>query len=134
MAYAEFADVQIRMMRDLDEAEQLLAEELLDDVEEEIRSKIHDFDAKVEDGRISERLVVRVEAQAVRRYINNPDGLRFEQDGDYSYSRGDSATEGTLALTQEEWRLLGVRPAAFTIRPGGAVAWEESRFRSRLSE
>ncbi len=131
MAYAETEDVAVRLMRDLDPKEEAFCEVLLDDIEAEITRRLGNsggsLEARLADGRLTERLLIRVESQAVERVLRNPEGYRFEQDGDYSYSRGDALTEGQLGLTPDEWKLLGAGSRAFTIRVGDVyqpgVAW-----------
>ena len=112
VAYATPDDVQLRFNRELDSDERESVEVRLDDVEEMIRLRIPDLDAKIEDGSIRLRLVVAVECEAVLRLIRNPDGYTEETDGNYSYSISDKVASGKLTIEPDEWKLLGVKSGA----------------------
>lgn len=118
MSYAQLADVQTRLGRPLTDDEKTQAETLLDDVELEIRSRIPDLDDRIANGDLSEDVVIRVEASAVKRVIQNPDGYTSETDGDYTYQLNPRLSSGELDITEHEWTLLGVGSGAFVIRLG----------------
>lgn len=115
MAYATEQDVEDRLGRDLDDSEAQIVNARLDDVEEIIKSRIPDLDAKILDGSVSERLVIMVEADAILRLVRNPDGYSQETDGNYSYSLSRDVASGKLEILPAEWRLLGVRRGMFWI-------------------
>lgn len=121
MAYASLADIQARLGRPLTADEQTQAETLLDDVELEIRSRIPDLDDQVTAGDIHADNVIRVEASAVKRVLQNPEGYISETDGDYSYQLNHRYSSGELEITAHEWTLLGIGGGVFTIRPGVTV-------------
>lgn len=124
MAYAEVADVEARLGRDLDESEAIIAAQRLEDVELLILSRIPNLIALVTDGALSEAVVTMVEADAVIRVLRNPDGIVGETDGNYSYQLNWATVAGRLTLVPEEWRLLGLRSNVFTIAPMlGTPSW-----------
>jgi hypothetical protein len=50
--------------------------------------------------------------------VRNPDGISSETDGTYTYVRSRDATDNTLRITADEWKLLGVRAGKlFQITP-----------------
>lgn len=115
MAYAQLSDVQARLGRPLTDDEKTQAETLLEDAELEIRARIPDLDDKVTSGDISEDVVIRVEASAVKRVVKNPDGYTSETDGDYTYQINYQLASGELEITEKEWGLLGVNRGMFLI-------------------
>lgn len=115
MAYAQLSDVQSRLGRPLTADEQTQADTLLDDVELEILARIPDLHEKVLSGDISEDVVIRVEASAVKRVMQNPDGYTSETDGDYTYQLNYQFSTGELTITDKEWALLGVGSGMFLI-------------------
>lgn len=117
MSYASVADVAARLGRPLTDDERDLAAVLLDDAENLIRARIPDLDKRIADGRIRRELVVMIEANAVVRVLRNPGGYRSETAGDYSYTIDTRAAAGYLDIPDTDWRLIGVRPGAFTITP-----------------
>lgn len=117
MAYATVTDVENRLGRDLDEYETTIVGARLDDVEIVIKSRIPTLDEKILDDQISVDVVKMVEADAVIRHLRNPEGIVGETDGNYSYQLNWATVKGSLELTAEEWRLLGVRPKFFVISP-----------------
>ncbi|MFE2912822.1 Gp19/Gp15/Gp42 family protein [Kitasatospora indigofera] len=116
MAYATVQDVEDRYLGQLTTDEQALAEVLLGDAENLIRSRVRDLDTRVTDPNYL-AAVVQVESNAVLRVVRNPDGYRQEMDGNYSYSISAAVASGFLSILDNEWALLGVRPGAFTITP-----------------
>lgn len=118
MAYAEVSDLEARMGRDLNAAEQSLAQVLLDDVEIIIRANIPDLDTRISSGELSVDVLIYVECAAVKRVILNAEGFLQETDGNYSYTRDTAVASGLLDLTSREWALLnGGQNAMFTIQP-----------------
>lgn len=117
MSYASVDDVADRLGRPLTDDERDLAAVLLDDAENLIRARIPDLEERVAAGRIRRELVVMIEANAVVRVLRNPGGYRSETAGDYSYTIDTRAAAGYLDIPDTDWRLLGVRPGAFTITP-----------------
>ena len=117
MAYASVEDVQDRLGRPLTDEERALAATLLDDVEAMLRGRIPDLDDRVAADPNYRALVVMVEANAVCRVLRNPDGVRQETEGNYSYSLNVAAAAGYLLVLDLEWGLLGAASGAWTITP-----------------
>lgn len=116
MALANADDVSSRLGRELEDTEAQIVEIRLDDAELIIRSRIRDLDEKIEDGDILEEAVKMVEADAVLRLIRNPEGFIQEADGNYSYMIDAKVASGRLSILPDEWALLGIRQATFTIK------------------
>lgn len=136
MAYATTDDVAPgRLGRAFNDAdEEAFAAALLEDLEDDIKTRIPDLDAQVTavPPTIPEARLVKIEARAVVRVLKNPDGYKQESDGDYAYTLGSALASGELALTADEWRQLGVYTRAFTIDTAPATAhvpWEDSEAR-----
>lgn len=117
MAYASAVDIADRLGRDLDDLEARIVETRLDDVEALIKTRVPDLDDKITDGKLNQRLVIMVEADALLRLIRNPDGFTQETDGNYSYSIDARVASGRLSLLPEEWGLLGVSTGIALIVP-----------------
>lgn len=109
MGFATFQDVEDRFYRTLSEEERVLVETRLGDAEGKIRIRIPDLDARIVANPTLADVVARVCADAVIRLIINPEGYQEETDGNYSYSRFESLSEGRLTISDEEWRDLGIR-------------------------
>ncbi|GAA5152104.1 hypothetical protein GCM10023321_20260 [Pseudonocardia eucalypti] len=116
----------------MDESETRIVAAQLDDTELLITGRVPDLDAKITSGAVDAGVVVMVEADAVLRLIRNPNGYRTETDGNYSYEIDQRVASGRLMILDEEWALLGIRAAVFTIVPrmyvpgecfGGTAAW-----------
>lgn len=117
MAYATTEDIEARIGRDLDDAERLIAQQRLEDVELIILGRIPDLHTRVTAGTVSVDVVAMVEADSVIRILRNPEGVVGESDGNYSYQLNWATVSGRLDLSPEEWRLLGYTKNAFTIVP-----------------
>ena len=127
MSYAQLSDVQARLGRPLTDDEKTQAETLLDDVELEILTRIPDLDDRITNGDLDEKVVIRVEASAVKRVILNPEGYTSESDGDYSYQLNYQLASGELVITEKEWALLGAGAGVFVIYPKVLTPFQRAR-------
>lgn len=118
MAYATVTDVENRLGRSLTDPETTMAETLLSDALLIIKDRVYNFDEKIADGDLPEEVVTMVQANMVTRALRNPEGIRQETDGDYSYTlaRSPAAGEG-LYLTAQESRLIGATGRAYSVMP-----------------
>lgn len=118
MAYATWMNVQDRFGRQLTDSERLQVEEWLGDIEDTILGRIPNLAALIADGTLKQRTVVKIEAEAVRRRLDNPQGKLTERIDDYSWTRDSSTASGSLYLTDEEWAELtpSASSDAFSIR------------------
>jgi hypothetical protein len=116
VALATIQDLEARLRRPLEPDEAVAADVLLGDVEAMLRRRIPDLDDRVCDPSFR-TLVVMVEASAVLRVLRNPEGLRSETEGNYSYQLNGAVAAGHLFVMDSEWQLLGVTAGAFTITP-----------------
>lgn len=122
MAYATVSDVEARLGRPIsDPLEVVQVEAWLDDIEALIMARIPDLADRIGDGTPTVSMVVTIEANAVIRKIQNPNGVVSEGNDVYNYRLNENARKGELFLTDQEWALLlpGGGDGAFTITPGG---------------
>ena len=122
MAYATVSDVEARLGRPIsDPLEVVQVEAWLDDIEALIMARIPDLADRIGDGTPTVAMVVTIEANAVIRKIQNPNGVVSEGNDVYNYRLNENARKGELFLTDQEWALLlpGGGDGAFTITPGG---------------
>ncbi|GAA1404076.1 Gp19/Gp15/Gp42 family protein [Oerskovia paurometabola] len=111
--YAGVEDVRKRLGRPIvTDAEREQVTTWLEDIESHIRGKLKDLDDLVDSGRLARDSIVRAEATAVVRKVENPRGVRSEtkQFDDYqkTETRDRVVSDGQLRLTAEEWDdLLG---------------------------
>jgi len=98
----------------------------LEDIEAIILHRISDLADRVADGTPTAAVVAAVEANAVIRKIQNPNGVVSEGNDVYNYRLNENARKGELFLTDDEWALLlpDSSSGAFTITPGGYVPRE----------
>ncbi|MGB5794542.1 MAG: Gp19/Gp15/Gp42 family protein [Mycolicibacter algericus] len=116
MAYAQTADVAARWGRtELTPEETAMANLRLAEAERMIRRRVPGLDSKVTDGDIDAADVVQIEADAVLRYMRNPEGYLSETDGNYTYMLQQGATPGRVSILPEEWAVLGVRATGMAV-------------------
>ena len=126
MALVTADDVQVRLGRDLTVSQRAQVDAWLTDLEALAEARAPGFVARSFNGSPSLEVVRAVFAQAVRRIMLNPEGLRQESRtiDDYTESRTfDSAVSASsVGFTDEEWAQLmpASASAAFSIRPVGA--------------
>lgn len=127
MAYAKTTDVAGRLGRPLTTDETAQAAILLEDIELDIKQRIPDLDDRIDNGDLDGAIVVRVEASAVKRVIQNPEGYTSETDGDYTYQLNYQLASGELKLTEKEWSLLGINSELFLIHLKVPTPFERRR-------
>lgn len=126
MALVTADDVQVRLGRDLTVSQRAQVDAWLTDLEALAEARAPGFVARSFNGSPSLEVVRAVFAQAVRRIMLNPEGLRQESRtiDDYTESRTfDSAVSASsVGFTDEEWAQLmpAAASAAFSIRVTGA--------------
>lgn len=123
MAYANLTDVSARLGRPIsDPAEVAQVNAWLADVESIIRARIPDLDERVDAGAPSAETVVRIEAEAVVRRIQNPGGLTSvtRSVDDVQVTERREGAQGTGWLLDEDWSALlpAASSGAFSTRPG----------------
>lgn len=107
MEYATVEDVEMRIGRELSDSERGLAASLLGDALLIIYARCPDLDERVDSGEISADVVRMIQANMVVRVLRNPEGIRQETDGDYSYTIAASTPVGEgLSLTRQELSML----------------------------
>ena len=120
-------DVESRW-RPMTDAEKVVATARIADAETELKLRLRDVgvEAPIADDDLWAALYKRTVADAVRRYMLNPEGWASESESgdDYSYTnrRDASIASGTIYVTDDEvTRLLPLgrrKRGAFTIVPG----------------
>lgn len=112
MTYASAADVTTLWAKEPEPEVISLIERRLEQVERMIKRRIPDLAVRITAGDIDGADVVDIEADAVLRVVRNPDGYLSETDGGYTYQLQSDLSRGKLTITDEEWEILGVKPAA----------------------
>lgn len=122
MTIANVADVSTRLGRPITSADEIAqVNAWLTDAENLILARIPDLLERVADGKPSADVVKAIEANAVIRKIQNPEGKVAEGVDDYNYRFNEHVRRGEIFLTDDEWGLLlpGSPDGAWTIRPAG---------------
>lgn len=126
MSVATPIAVQTLLGRELTPEESAQVPTLLAMVERRISRRVSDFDTRIETDDSFIDAVVDVEALAVTRVLNNPDGFRSETAGGVSYTIDSRVAAGFITILDEEWTLLGVsKSSGFSVAPvlgGGLVS------------
>lgn len=99
-AFANVEEVEARAGRDLTDAEQALAQALLEDATALIELEVGDFPDAVPP------IVVAVTCAMVLRVVRNPEGVRQEGIEDAQRIRSEVAASGQLELLPGERQLL----------------------------
>lgn len=106
-ALATASDVSAALLRDLTDVEAANVDRLASRIERRIRRRIPDLAARVAADADYKATVVDVEAEAVARVYRNPNGMKQESDGTYSYSVDALVASGILKVTDSDWDELG---------------------------
>lgn len=106
MAHATPQDVTDRLGRPLSPAQETQVLAWLGDAERIIRRRLPTLDALVTAGQIAAGDLVSVEAEAVIRKLNNPEGLLEYAVDDARYRRDAVTSRGTVYITDDEWATL----------------------------
>lgn len=117
--YLSLADVTSRYDQTLPDSRLPWLQSLIDEAEVLLLQLQPDIPARVTRGELARAAVMLCLRRAVIRVLVNPRGLRYEVDGDYAYTRGDSGGSGDIAFTDEDLALLrpgGRAPSVGTIR------------------
>lgn len=101
-------------MRDLSETESRYAGALLERAELLLSARAPELVTAVrsDDCHPLAQAVAMVEADAVARVLRSPGIYSRESEGEYSYSVNMAVASGLLVITDDEWSLLGMSPAA----------------------
>lgn len=127
MSYVTVPEIAARIGRALTDLEAAQVNAWIDDLDAMISLRVPDLEDRVAQDQPSVAVVRMVYAQAIRRVLLNPEGLRqyTESIDDYSVTKTvDSAmSSSALYLTDDEWGLLSPASTgdAFTIRSHGAT-------------
>lgn len=125
MPTVTIAQIEIELGRTLSDDEAVRAEQLTEDAETIIRSRIKDLDTRLQDTNYSNLMAMVIRA-AVARVMRNPLGIRTEAEGDRNVQLDTvRVASGYLTILDSEWELLGGAAAgAFTVNPN---AWRMNR-------
>lgn len=126
MSYVTVPEIAARIGRALTDLEAAQVNAWIEDLDALVYQRMPDLDDRIARGEPNVAVVRLVYAQAIRRILLNPKGLRqyTESIDDYSVTETvDSAlSSSALYLTDDEWAMLSPASAgdAFTIRSHGA--------------
>lgn len=125
---ATYSDLEARW-RPLSAEEQSVANALLEDAWQILLARVTALSARLgvvapaTSPALDPALVVAVECAMVLRVLRNPDGKRQESIDDYSWTRDNSVSAGTLYVSDEELALLSPATpglgSAFVVSLGG---------------
>jgi hypothetical protein len=113
------------LWRPLTDAELEVVEARLAQASRVIRHHFSNVDARITAGELDADLVADIAAEMVLRYMRNPEGVRSETIQDYSFTRDQTVSAGSIYLTEAEMTMLtpaaiGRRSEAFTVPQCGA--------------
>jgi hypothetical protein len=122
--------------RSLTAAEQTVAEALLDDAWAVLLMTIPDLEDRITAGTVSDEAITFVVSAMVLRVLRNPNGVRSWSVDDYSETRDNSLSAGSLYASPDEVRLLtgrasSLRRGAFSVvpaQPASAAPGSESEY------
>jgi hypothetical protein len=117
MSIATPADIETSLLRPLLQREEEYAPALLERAEGILLARIHDLLDRAEHDTTFHDLVAATEAEAVARVLRNPEALRQEAEGNYSYTINYQVASGLLDILDEEWQRLGAVQVAGSIAP-----------------
>lgn len=102
-------DVEASLLRPLTTIESTYVGQMLERAEQLLIGYVPDLLDKALPGTWLRGQVVRIEADMVARVLRNPEGMRQESDGVYSYSVDWAVASGRLKPLDDELAVLGVR-------------------------
>lgn len=108
MALALSADVETSLMRPLSPSESQYVDALLERAEGILVAKVPGLIDRAATDAQYRGLVVTTESGMVARVFRNPDGMKSESDGTYSYSIDWTVASGRLKALDDELSMLGV--------------------------
>ena len=126
MAVVDHTDVEARLGRVLTDLERQQVDAWAEDLEAMIAARVPNLPELMAAGTVTFQVVRMVYAQAIRRMLLNPEGLRQSSEtiDDFTTSKtfDSEVSASVLHLTPEEWALLspGSSSGAFSIRAYGA--------------
>lgn len=117
MAAATPADIETSLLRELTVAEAQYAPALLERAEGLLVTRIADLAERTSTDAHFHDLVVATEAEAVARVLRNPEAIKQESEGNYSYAFNYRVASGLLDILPAEWERLGAGQKAGSIAP-----------------
>jgi hypothetical protein len=106
--FGVFSDVETSLLRVLTESETTYVAAWLDRAERLILSRVPDLAARVQSKADYGLVVAGVEGEMVARVFRNPEGVRQEDEGNYSIRLDAAVSSGILLVSDTEWESLGV--------------------------
>lgn len=107
-ALATTPDLEAALMRPLSDVETQHAATFLRRAESLILVRVPDLRSRAAGDAAFAFLVAGIEAEAVARVFRNPEGLRREEQGNYSYQVDGAVASGRLSILPDEWNTLGI--------------------------
>jgi hypothetical protein len=117
MAFATVEDVEVRLMRTLDESEAKYCLVLLDEAQRRLNARIPSLTLEAVESEAYRDQVVAVTAQMVVRVLRNPDGVIQQNLGETGYQINWRVASGMLTVSDEEWESLGYRKDVRAVLP-----------------
>lgn len=128
MTYGQSADVQTSLLRELTESEASYVGAWLERAEQLIKTRIKDLDVRVQSNSSYADVVASVEGQMVARVFRNPEGVRQEDEGNYSIRLDAAVSSGLLTVSETEWASLGAASNPISSVSGAMDAYATARY------
>ena len=122
------ADVETSLLRDLTVREALYVQAWLDRAERLILARIPDLAVRVESNEAYGSIVSGVEGEMVARVFRNPEGVRQEDEGNYSIRLDAAVASGILMGSPTEWESLGAAKATIKSVSGAMDEYAATRY------
>lgn len=135
MPFGTAVDVETTLLRELTERETQYVTAWLERAEQLIVARIPDLAGRVQSNVDYGAIVAGVEGAMVARVFRNPEGVRQEDEGNYSIRLDAAVASGILAVSITEWEALGAASAPIVSVAGemdGYAAARYSQFRPDL--
>ena len=124
------ADVETSLLRDLTEREAQYVQAWLDRAERLILARIPDLAVRVQSNSAYGSIVAGVEGEMVARVFRNPEGVRQEDEGNYSIRLDAAVASGILMVSPSEWESLGAANAPIKSVAGAMDEYAATRYGS----
>lgn len=122
------ADIETSLLRDLTEREAQYAQAWLDRAQRLILARIPDLTVRAQSNAEYASVVAGVEGEMVARVFRNPEGVRQEDEGNYSIRLDAAVASGILIVSPTEWEALGAANAPIKSVSGAMDEYAATRY------
>lgn len=126
--FGSASDVETSLLRDLTDREAQYVDAWLERAERLIKSRLPDLAVRVQSNSEYALIVAGIEGEMVARVFRNPEGVRQEDEGNYSIRLDAAVSSGLLTVSDEEWQTLGASLNQVTSVAGGMDGYASLRY------